>query len=284
MNPTFVLTTIVMLVSTYASAQYEAQLSSALVKHQVVLRNYYTDAHLEYDSDGKLVSKGTPGFGPTDGTIYVERLQLQPDKLVLTGNRPVPILDTTTGAYRFLDIGNSVAVKVSLPANQPASQSVPHLLNQIFMKQSELDKMKCSSEEEEDFRKNVLNPLTHKQGFDKSQVPPATTLDQLRAYCFPNGERAYLARGGIKAPKVISAPDPRYPEGAKNAAKEGTVLLLLIVDTNGQPTTMSIVRALGSGFDANAVAAVAAWRFQPGKFNDKPVLVPINVEVNFKLH
>src|ERR1017187_10904219 len=122
MNATSLFVAIVLLLPTYASAQYEAELSTTLVKHELVLRNYYIDRHLEYDSDGKLISKGGPGFGPTDGLVYVQQVQLKPDRLIVTGNHPVPVYDKATGARRLLDAGNSVRVEVSLPPNQPASQ------------------------------------------------------------------------------------------------------------------------------------------------------------------
>jgi protein TonB len=278
MNATSLFVAIVLLLPTYASAQYEAELSTTLVKHELVLRNYYIDRHLEYDSDGKLISKGSPGFGPTDGLVYVQQVQLKPDKLILTGNHPVPVYDKATGTRTLLDVGNSVTVEISLPPNQPASQSVPPLLNLVFVKQSELEQMKCSSEEEQELQRKIPNPL------DQSQLPPVTTLDQLHPSCFPKGERAYNAGRGIKPPKVISAPDPKYPKDARRAGKQGTVVLLLIVDTNGRPTTMSIIRPLGSGFDEKALAAVSTWRFKPAKFGDQPVPVAINVQVNFRLY
>src|SRR5271166_1645653 len=74
-----------------ASDTYEQELSSALVKHIVVLRQFYTDAHLRFDSDGKLASKAKPGFGPTDGRVYVQQVQLTPNRLILTGARPLDV-------------------------------------------------------------------------------------------------------------------------------------------------------------------------------------------------
>jgi hypothetical protein len=139
------------------------------------------------------------------GSFMSNRSNLNPDKLILKGHRSVPVFDKTTGAYQLLDVDNRVTVEVSLPPNQPASQSVPSLLNLIFMKQSELDKMKCSSQEEQEFRQNILSSLAHKKGFDKAESPPVTTLDQLHPYCFPNGERAYRVGRGIK-PQRLSPP------------------------------------------------------------------------------
>ena len=72
-----------------ASDPYEQELSTALVNHLVVLRNFYTDAHLKFDSDGKLTSKGTPGFGPIEGRIYIQEIKLEPPRLTIHGSRPV---------------------------------------------------------------------------------------------------------------------------------------------------------------------------------------------------
>ena len=74
-----------------ASDTYEQELSSALATHIVVLRQFYTDAHLKFDSDGKLASKAKPGFGPTDGRVYVQQVQLTPNRLILTGARPLDV-------------------------------------------------------------------------------------------------------------------------------------------------------------------------------------------------
>jgi hypothetical protein len=60
-----------------AFGQSADQLVSSLEKHTVVLRNYYADASLTFDSDGKLISGGTPGFGPTDGLLYIEHVQVE---------------------------------------------------------------------------------------------------------------------------------------------------------------------------------------------------------------
>ena len=90
--------------------------------------------------------------------------------------------------------------------------------------------------------------------------------------------------GGISAPRVIEDPKPEYSDEARKAKFEGTVVLWLIVDSNGKPRDVKVVRSLGMGLDEKAVEAVRLWKFRPAmKDGNTPVAVEVNVEVNFHL-
>ena len=56
----------------------------------------------------------------------------------------------------------------------------------------------------------------------------------------------------------------------------------LIVDENGNPRNVHVIRPLGMGLDQKAVEAVSQYRFKPAMMKGKPVAVRINVEVNFR--
>jgi periplasmic protein TonB len=90
--------------------------------------------------------------------------------------------------------------------------------------------------------------------------------------------------GGVSAPQAISTPDPEYTEEARKAKTQGTCILGFIVDTEGHPRDIRIVRGLGFGLDANAIDAVRQWRFDPAKKDGKPVSVQVNVEVAFRFY
>lgn len=78
---------------------------------------------------------------------------------------------------------------------------------------------------------------------------------------------------------LASRVDPIYPASAQRAGQEGTVLLAITVDTNGQPLNVEIERS--SGFevlDMAAVQAVRKWRF-----NHPANVVKIRVPITFKL-
>jgi TonB family protein len=59
----------------------------------------------------------------------------------------------------------------------------------------------------------------------------------------------------------------------------------LIVDAQGNPQNVHIVRTLGMGLDEKALEAVRKYKFKPAMKDGKiPVPVPITVEVNFRLY
>jgi len=78
---------------------------------------------------------------------------------------------------------------------------------------------------------------------------------------------------------LTSRVDPIYPASAQRAGQEGTVLLSITVDANGQPLDVQVERS--SGFDvldAAAVQAVKKWRF-----NHSSTMVKVRVPITFKL-
>jgi periplasmic protein TonB len=98
------------------------------------------------------------------------------------------------------------------------------------------------------------------------------------------GGGVFKVGGGISAPQALSTPDPEYTEEARTAKTQGTCVLWLIVDDQGRPRNIRVVRGLGFGLDAKAIQAVQQWRFQPATKDGKPVNVQISVEVGFHLN
>lgn len=98
------------------------------------------------------------------------------------------------------------------------------------------------------------------------------------------GGGVYKVGGGISAPQAVSTPDPTYTEEARAAKTQGTCILWLIVDDQGNPRDIRVVRGLGMGLDAKAIEAVKQWKFQPALKDGHPVNVQISVEVGFRLY
>src|ERR1019366_2325711 len=113
-------------------AQSAEQLAAALEKHTVVLRNYYTNDSLTFDSDGKLISGGSVGFGPTDGRVYVEKADITPAAITLTGQRPTPFWDNSSSQFKLIDIGRKVEIEIKLPPGQQVDQVPRPVLDQVF--------------------------------------------------------------------------------------------------------------------------------------------------------
>ena len=88
---------------------------------------------------------------------------------------------------------------------------------------------------------------------------------------------------GVSAPSVLFKIDPEYAEMARILKLSGTVLVSVVIDGNGAPTNIQLVRSLGFGLDEKAVEAVSKWKFNPGLKDGQPVSVQAQIEVNFRL-
>jgi TonB family protein len=93
----------------------------------------------------------------------------------------------------------------------------------------------------------------------------------------------YRIGGGVSAPVPIVKPEPEYSQEARAAKWQGAVLLQLVVDENGVPQDIRVVRSLGLGLDQKAIEAVQQWRFKPGLKDGNPVPTSAIIEVNFRL-
>jgi TonB family protein len=276
----FVCVGIVLLGST-VSADSVGEIVASLEKHTVVLRNYYTDSSLSFDKDGKPVSAGTSGFGPTDGQLYIDHAKINDMTLTLAGMRPVYVWNAKDSAFHLTDFGRRVNVQIQVP-NPATPETIAQVLNQVFLNQSELQQIKCA-----DTDTKILGLSEGKKKSPSRQepkLPDAQTLSEATTLCFPGGERAYRVGRGVKAPKAIHAPDPEYSDTARRQEYQGTAVLALIVDTSGRPSTIVVTRPLGYGLDEHAVAAIKRWTFKPATFHGQPVAVGINVEMNFRLY
>jgi periplasmic protein TonB len=84
--------------------------------------------------------------------------------------------------------------------------------------------------------------------------------------------------------QVTNRVDPIYPPASRRAGEEGTGIFRVLVDTNGRPLEVQVLRS--SGFprlDEAAVTAIHKWRFRAAVNNGQPVQSWTRVQVQFKL-
>ena len=89
--------------------------------------------------------------------------------------------------------------------------------------------------------------------------------------------------GNVSAPVPVSMPDPEYTKEARKDKVSGKVLVNLLVDEQGNPTHVRVVRGIGHGLDAKAIEAVSRYKFKPAMEDGKPVTVALTVQVNFQI-
>ncbi len=107
----------------------------------------------------------------------------------------------------------------------------------------------------------------------ESYVPPASI----------DGVPVYHVGNGVSFPVAISTAEAEFSDEARQAKYQGTCIISVIVDAEGKPRNLHVVRKLGMGLDAKAMEAVSQYRFKPAMKDGVPVPVSIMVEVNFRL-
>lgn len=91
--------------------------------------------------------------------------------------------------------------------------------------------------------------------------------------------------GGVGVPDCIYCPAPRYSGDARKAKVEGTVVLQVVITTDGRATNVKILKDPGKGLGTQAVEAVRKWKFKPASGPDgKPVAVICPIEVSFRFY
>lgn len=92
---------------------------------------------------------------------------------------------------------------------------------------------------------------------------------------------------GIVPPVVIpsSRALPKYPDIARRALVQGSVILLVVIGADGRVGEIQVLSSPDPrfGFDLAAIEAVKQWRYRPAMLGRRPVAVQASVMVEFSL-
>lgn len=103
-------------------------------------------------------------------------------------------------------------------------------------------------------------------------APPSDDMPAL-------GEYVYVE----ELPEAITKVPPEYPDIARQANVDGTVMMQVLVGKDGKVKDAKVVKSVAM-LDAAAVAAVKQWIFKPALSNNKPVAVWVAVPMKFTLN
>lgn len=84
-------------------------------------------------------------------------------------------------------------------------------------------------------------------------------------------------------PEVVHRVPPAYPDEARKAGVEGTVMVQALIGKQGDVEEVYVTRSIPA-LDAAAATAVLEWRFKPARSKGEPVTVWVAVPVKFKLN
>ena len=104
-------------------------------------------------------------------------------------------------------------------------------------------------------------------------------------------QKIYQVGGDVKAPRVISSPQPsldeeqiKKPNGGKKVAENGLMIVRIIVGEDGAVRNPKVLQSFHHDLDAKAIDTISQWKFEPALKKGVPVPVEIDVQVTFHLY
>jgi TonB family protein len=127
----------------------------------------------------------------------------------------------------------------------------------------------------------ILEKDSGRAGIDKILIAGGTegfVQDSYLTFPFPPEYKK------LAAPVPTYKPEPAYTPQARHHKIEGTVVLWIVVDAQGNVTdAREVSKPLGEGLDEKAIETIKTWKFKPATRNGVPVPVRVIVEVHFRL-
>lgn len=106
-----------------------------------------------------------------------------------------------------------------------------------------------------------------------------------------NGIAGKEDHAGLTQPKPKRQVNAEFSNQARREIREQHIkqfqavsIVSFIVDVNGNPQDLCLMKPAGYGLDAQAAKAVWQYRFWPATKDGKPVPVRLHVEVNFRTY
>lgn len=116
--------------------------------------------------------------------------------------------------------------------------------------------------------------------FNETPPPPPPPEQESETPIFVAYDQAPEPIGGF----IAIQKNLKYPEIARKAGVEGTVIIQVLIDEKGRVIKTKVLKSLGNnGCDQAAIAAIVRTRWKPAMQRDKPVKVWVSIPVIFKL-
>jgi len=280
----------------HASSDVERHLRDQLKGKTFVLRDFYTGDSLHYDSTAAPMGGPSSGDWMSDGFVLVKDLRFSHHRVTIEAERQL-VIQFEGKEFQFLPEDKSdrrkLKIEADLNLDTLTQQQLDADLAKIFLTpQDNLAAMVSDY-----WKPCVLTAAQGKGGnfqfspellavpgvsAPQNTAPPSETNDKRQLNCGSDRSAQRNERG--VHPTLIYQSDPEFSERARREKKQGVVMLSLVVNDEGIPEDITIIRPLGYGLDEKALSCVKNWRFKPAEKNGQPFAMKIAIEVDFRLY
>jgi TonB family protein len=98
-----------------------------------------------------------------------------------------------------------------------------------------------------------------------------------------NPDAPHITSTDLAGPVVIKKVDPKYPPTLISDRVEGEVVLYAVIRHDGSVDGIQLVRGVDEQLDANAMSALAQWKFRPASKAGTPIQVEAIVHIPFRI-
>ena len=246
----------------------EAELKSRLNDKPLYLRGCWNIDNLHFDSNGKLISNA----GQITITLCgfeTRSVHLKNDKLVIDGYRVgLELANDKVKRVRLRVVthpGAQEDEEMHLEIDAPPNGDYSQALDTILV--DGLERMVPALP-------GYWQRYAQKYFLQTTPAPPPVASQP---------QQPKRVGGQVKAPVLIKSAEPSFNPSARALKYGGNVFVNLWVEQDGSPSHLSLVHAIGIGLDESALAAIQKYRFNPAVQDSKPVLVELNISVNFNI-
>jgi TonB family protein len=132
----------------------------------------------------------------------------------------------------------------------------------------------------------TVGPETTAPGFEIQRDAP-TLIDKLEPSASEDSPGLdsvdFKTEPGVARPQYKFKAEPKYPEAALKAGKEGQVILQATIDEKGIPRDIVAITDIGFGFEAAAIAALRKTTFRPATKGGNPISLQVEIPYSFTL-
>jgi protein TonB len=271
----------------------------------LVVRNFYAGHSLHFASNGKLTGKQVSDDWTTDGFVQIDEINGSGQSMLIRATR-LQIGWSSKSGFTVLNKRDREGnldkkekkhheLQIQADIDSLAPQPVEVLLSQIFLTGADSfatavppywklcihDGLSgignlaqtCS------FSRELLDVPS--LGEQAANAPLSPVIERDRSpFPLPTSK----VEKGVVPPHATYSPEPPFTDLARARRFQGMLILSVRIDEAGHTNDIQIARPLGCGLDAQAVRAVADWKFIPATKDNRPVSFLVAIEVDFHLY
>ena len=229
------------------------------------------------------------------GYAYALVLRNRLNEAVISANRALTVDPKNIKAFYTLGIvelrrgerEEAIKKAETLIAIKPDFAAAYLLKSQAFVSTGNTVPPNSSAKEERQLSyRSAADALEKYLQFENDPNLAETWKEQLETLRYHSGDRGdvYVGREVTTKARLISKPEPVYPQVARNQQVTGTVVLRCVFASDGTVKHILIVQALPSGLTEQSIAAAKRIKFIPATINGIPVSMWMQLEYNYNLY